>query len=56
MLVLVELEPSSEHLEPSCIQEGTQLNIQVLAVVLHSGGGLCHLEAFEPSSKQFEPS
>ena len=57
MLVLVELEPSSEHLEPSCIQEGTQLNIQVLAVVLHSGEGcvtLKHLSHLRSSLSHLE--
>ena len=39
--MLSHIEPSSNHLEPSWIQEGTHVNILVLAVVLNIGGGLC---------------
>ena len=38
---LNHFEQSSRHLEPSWIQDGTQVNIQVLSVVLNIGGGLC---------------
>ena len=39
--MLSHIELSSNHLEPSWIQDGTQVNIQVLSVVLNIGGGLC---------------